>query len=189
MPTKKLDFKSGQYVVYPTQGVGKLLRIEEQTIGGQKIKMMVIDFERNHMTLRVPLDRAELSGLRPLSSIKKLDEAIASAKGKAGAKRMIWARRAAQYEENINSGDPMKLAEVVRDLQRRTASDTMTFSARQLYLRALERMAQEFAVLHKMDLDAASEKIEDILGVPKEIDLNAVEEDEEEVDESEDDEE
>ena len=189
MPTKKVEFKSGQYIVYPTQGVGKLLRVEEQTIGGQKIKMMVIDFERNHMTLRVPLDRAELSGLRPLSSIKKMDEAIASAKGKAGATRMIWARRAAQYEENINSGDPMKLAEVVRDLQRRTASDTMTFSARQLYLRALERMAQEFAVLHKMDLDAASEKIEDILGVPKEIDLNAVEEDEEEVDETEDNEE
>ncbi len=180
MPAKRLDFKTGQYVVYPTQGVGKLLRIEEQTIGGQKIKMMVIDFERNHMTLRVPLDRAEISGLRPLTSIRKLDEAISAAKGKAGAKRMIWARRAAQYEENINSGDPMKLAEVVRDLQRRTATDTMTFSARQLYLRALERMAQEFAVLHKMDLEAASEKIEDILGVPKEIDLNATEEEEEE---------
>ena len=180
MPTKKLDFKSGQYVVYPTQGVGKLLRVEEQTIGNQKIKMLVIDFERNHMTLRVPVDRAELSGLRPLSSAKKLDEAIAAAKGKAGAKRMIWARRAAQYEENINSGDPMKLAEVVRDLQRRSATDTMTFSARQLYLRALERMAQEFAILHKMDLEAASDKIEDILGVPKEIDLNAVDEEEEE---------
>ena len=82
MPTKKLDFKSGQYVVYPTQGVGKLLRVEEQTIGDQKIKMMVIDFERNHMTLRVPLERAELSGLRPLSSVKKMDEAIASALGK-----------------------------------------------------------------------------------------------------------
>lgn len=187
MPTKKLDFKTGQYVVYPTQGVGKLLRIEEQTIGDQKIKMMVIDFERNHMTLRVPLDRAEISGLRPLSSTRKMDEAIQSAKGKAGAKRMIWARRAAQYEENINSGDPMRLAEVVRDLQRRSATDTMTFSARQLYLRALERMAQEFAVLHKMDLDEASEKIEDILGVPKEIDLNAADdEDEEEVDETED---
>ena len=184
MPTKKLDFKTGQYVVYPTQGVGKLLRVEEQTIGDQKIKMMVIDFERNHMTLRVPLDRAEISGLRPLTSVKKLDEAINSAKGKAGAKRMIWARRAAQYEENINSGDPMKLAEVVRDLQRRTATDTMTFSARQLYLRALERMAQEFAILHKMDLESASEKIEDILGVPKEIDLNATEEYEEEADET-----
>ena len=184
MPTKKLDFKTGQYVVYPTQGVGKLMRVEEQIIGDQKIKMLVIDFERNHMTLRVPTERAEISGLRPLSSIKKMDEAIASAKGKAGAKRMIWARRAAQYEENINSGDPMKLAEVVRDLQRRTATDTMTFSARQLYLRALERMAQEFAVLHKMDLDAASDKIEDILGVPKEIDLNASDEDEDEADET-----
>ena len=147
MPSKKLDFKTGQYVVYPTQGVGKLVRVEEQNIGGQKIKMLVIDFERNHMTLRVPVERAEISGLRPLTSMKKMDEAISAAKGKAGAKRMIWARRAAPYEENINSGDPMKLAEVVRDLQRRNATDTMTFSARQLYLRALERMAQEFAVL------------------------------------------
>ena len=101
MPNKKLDFKAGQYVVYPTQGVGKLLRIEEQCVAGQKIKMLVIDFERNHMTLRVPIERAEISGLRPLTSAKKMDEAIASAKGKAGAKRMIWARRAAQYEENI----------------------------------------------------------------------------------------
>lgn len=187
MPSKKLDFKNGQYVVYPTQGVGKLVRTEEQKIAGQTIKMLVIDFERSHMTLRVPLERAEISGLRPLSSVKKMDEAIASAKGRAGVKRMIWARRAAQYEENINSGDPMKLAEVVRDLQRRSAADTMTFSARQLYLRALERMAQEFAVLHKMDLDAASDKIEDILGVPKEIDLNAVddEESDEEIEEEE----
>ena len=186
MPSKKLDFKNGQYVVYPTQGVGKLVRTEEQKIAGQTIKMLVIDFERSHMTLRVPLERAEISGLRPLSSVKKMDEAIASAKGRAGTKRMIWARRAAQYEENINSGDPMRLAEVVRDLQRRNATDTMTFSARQLYLRALERMAQEFAVLHKMDLDAASDKIEDILGVPKEIDLNAVETDsDEEIEEEE----
>jgi CarD family transcriptional regulator len=177
MAMKKLDFKAGQYVVYPTQGVGRLLRVEEQAIVGQKIKMLVIDFEKSHMTLRVPLDRAEISGLRPLVSNKKMDEAISAAKGKAGAKRMIWARRAAQYEENINSGDPMKLAEVVRDLQRRSATDPMTFSGRQLYLRALERMAQEFAILHKMDVEEASEKIEDILGIPKEIDLNATETD------------
>ena len=176
MPSKKLDFKAGQYVVYPTQGVGKLVRIEEQVVAGQKLKMLVIDFEKNHMTLRVPLDRVEISGLRPLVSSKQMDAAIASARGKAGAKRMIWARRAAQYEENINSGDPMKLAEVVRDLQRRSSAETMTFSGRQLYFRALERMAQEFAVLHKLELDVASEKIEDLLGIPKEIDLNAVEE-------------
>ena len=180
MPSKKLDFKTGQYVVYPTQGVGKLIRTEDQVIGDQKIKMLVIDFEKSRMTLRVPLERAEISGLRPLTSVRKMDEAIASAKGKAGAKRMIWARRAAQYEENINSGDPMKLAEVVRDLQRRNVTDTMPFSARRLYMRALERMAQEFAVLHKMDVDAASEKIEDILGIPKEIDLNAADDEDEE---------
>ena len=175
MPSnKKLDFKTGQYVVYPTQGVGRLQRIEEQVIAGQPVKLLAIEFEASHMTLRVPLERAEISGLRPLTTAKKMDEAIASAKGRAGSKRMIWSRRAAQYEENINSGDPMKIAEVVRDLQRRSPADTMTFSARQLYLRALERMAQEFAILHKMDVDAASEKIENILGVPKEIDLNAV---------------
>ncbi len=183
MPSKKLDFKTGQYVVYPTQGVGRLQRIEEQVIAGQSVKLLVIDFESSHMTLRVPLERAEISGLRPLTTAKKMDDAITSAKGRAGSKRMIWSRRAAQYEENINSGDPMKLAEVVRDLQRRNPTDTMTFSARQLYLRALERMAQEFAVLHKMDVDAASEKIEDILGVPKEIDLNAVDVDDDDGDE------
>lgn len=171
---KKLEFRAGQFVVYPTQGVGRLMRVEEAAVAGQKIKMLVIDFEKNHMTLRVPLDRAEISGLRPLVTPKKMDEAIATAKAKAGPKRMIWARRQAQYEENINSGDPIKLAEVVRDLQRRSAADTMTFSGRQLYLRALERMAQEFAILHKMEVDLAAEKIEDILGIPKEIDLNAV---------------
>ncbi|MCL1892187.1 MAG: CarD family transcriptional regulator [Alphaproteobacteria bacterium] len=177
MASKKIEFKNGQFVVYPTQGVGKVVRVEEQTIGGQKISLLVIDFERNKMTLRVPLDRAELSGLRPLVSTRRMSEAIESAKGKAGVKRMIWSRRAAIYEDNINSGDVMKVAEVVRDLQRRVATDQMTFSARGLYLRALERMAQEYAVLHKLDLDEASEKIEEIIGVPKEIDLNAADED------------
>ena len=179
MAVKKIDFKNGQYVVYPTQGVGKLVATEDQIIAGEKVKMLVIDFEKNHMTLRVPIDRTEISGLRPLSTIKKMDEAIALAKSKAGVKRSIWTRRAAQYEENINSGDPMKLAEVVRDLQRRTSTDTMTFSSRRLYLRALERMAQEFAVLHKMEIDEAMEKIEDILEIPKEINLDEIEETEE----------
>jgi CarD family transcriptional regulator len=168
---KKLDFKNGQYVVYPTQGVGRLLRTEEAVVGGQKIKMLVIDFERNHMVLRVPVGRAELAGLRGLVSHRKIIEAINSAKDKAGAKRMIWSRRAAVYEDNINSGDPMKIAEVIRDLQRRTQTDTMTFSGRQLYLRALERMAQEYAVINKIDVDAATEKIESILDIPKDPEL------------------
>lgn len=174
MVSKKLDFKSGQYVVYPTQGVGRLIKTEDIVVGGQKVRMLVIGFDRNNMTLRVPMDRVEISGLRPLVSARKMMDAINSAKDKAGAKRMIWSRRAAVYEENINSGDPMKIAEVIRDLQRRTAADTMTFSGRQLYLRALERMAQEFAVINKMELDQASEKIEDILEIPKDLDLGEI---------------
>ncbi|MDR0967851.1 MAG: CarD family transcriptional regulator [Rickettsiales bacterium] len=180
MAVKKLEFKSGQFVVYPTQGVGKVLRVEEQAISGQKIKLLVIEFERNKMVLRVPLERAEISGLRPLVTQKKMGEALDNAKGRAGAKRLIWSRRAAVYEENINSGDVMKIAEVVRDLQRRNATDAMTFSARGLYLRALERMAQEYAALYKLDLDTATEKIENIIGVPKELNLNAADDDDEE---------
>jgi CarD family transcriptional regulator len=171
MTAKKLDFKNGQYVVYPTQGVGRLVRTEDCLVAGQKIKVLVIDFQKNNMTLRVPLERAELSGLRPLVSARKMMDAIKAAKEKAGAKRMIWSRRAAAYENNINSGDPMKIAEVIRDLQRRTAADTMTFSGRQLYLRALERMAQEYAVINKIELEEAAEKIEDLLEIPKESEL------------------
>jgi CarD family transcriptional regulator len=171
MASKKLDFKNGQYVVYPTQGVGRLLKTEECAVGGQKIKMLVIEFSKDSLILRVPLERAELSGLRPLVSSRKMMEAIKSAKEKAGAKRMIWSRRAAVYEDNINSGDPMRIAEVIRDLQRRTAADTMTFSGRQLYLRALERMAQEYAVINKIELEKATEKIEDLLEIPKEEDF------------------
>ena len=168
---KPIEFKNGQFVVYPTQGVGRLARMEETVVAGQKMKMLVIEFPKNAMTLRVPLERAEISGLRPLVSQKKMMDAINSAKDKAGTKRMIWSRRAAVYEENINSGDPMRIAEVIRDLQRRSANDTMTFSGRQLYLRALERMAQEYAALNNIEVDAATEKIEDILEIPKDIDL------------------
>ncbi|MDR2269016.1 MAG: CarD family transcriptional regulator [Rickettsiales bacterium] len=171
MSTKKFDFKKGQYVVYPTQGVGRLAKTEEVIVADQKIKMLVIDFPKSNMTLRVPMERAELSGLRPLISARKMMEAINSAKDKAGARRMIWARRAAVYEDNINSGDPMKIAEVIRDLMRRTSSDPMTFSSRQLYLRALERMAQEYAAINKIELDEATEKIEDILEIPKDLEL------------------
>ena len=175
MVTKKREFRTGQYVVYPTQGVGKLVKTEDVVIAGQKVKMLVIDFPKNSMTLRVPLDRAEISGLRPIVSQRKIMEAINLAKERSGAKRMIWSRRAAIYEENINSGDPMKIAEVIRDLQRRSVDDPMTFSGRQLYFRALERMAQEFAAINNIEVDKAEEKIEDILEIPKDFETEAEE--------------
>lgn len=171
MAPKKIDFKTGDYVVYPTQGVGRLLRSEEMNIGGVPTKMLVIEFEKNNMTIRVPFDRVEISGLRPISSQKKIMDAIKSAKEKAAAKRMIWSRRAAMYEENINSGDPMKVAEVIRDLQRRSINDTPTFSGHQLYLRALDRMAQEFAAINGIELEEASDKIEEILEIPRDFEV------------------
>lgn len=170
----KINFKQDQYVVYPMQGVGKILDIEEQVIGGVKMQLLVIELERDKIVLRVPMERTEILGLRPLVSGKAMVDAINSAKKDASAKRMIWSRRAQQYEEKINSGDPMELADVIRDLQRRSPDDVMTFSRRKLYLRTLERMAEEFAVIHKMDLDSAQVKIEDMLGVPKEADINAI---------------
>lgn len=175
--SKKTEFKVGEYVVYPTQGVGQYVRTEEQVIGGEKIKLLVVVFENNNMTLRIPVDRVELSGLRHVVSTRKMNDALKVAKEKATLRRLVWSKKAAQYEDNINSGDLKKVAEVVRDLQRRTATDVMTFSARQLYFKALERMAQEFAIIHKIDLDKATEKIEDILEIPKEVDLNAVQDD------------
>ncbi|MDR2685177.1 MAG: CarD family transcriptional regulator [Rickettsiales bacterium] len=174
MASQKITFKKDQFVVYPMQGVGKILDIEEQVIGGEKMQLLVIELERDKITLRVPTMRTEVLGLRPLVSGKAMGEAIESAKMPPASKRMIWARRALQYEEKINSGNPMELADVIRDLQRRNAEDPMTFSGRKLYLKALGRMAEEFAVLHKIKLEEAEEKIEDLLGVPKEIDLNAV---------------
>ncbi len=173
-PVQKLTFKKDQFVVYPTHGVGKILKIEEQNIAGQKVELIVIEFEKNRMILRVPVEKAEVAGLRPLVTAKNMDEAIQSAKKSASAKRVIWSRRAQQYEEKINSGNPMELADVIRDLQRRDSTDIQTFSGRQIYMRALERMAQEFAAIHKIPVDDAEEKIEKILGVPKEIDLDAV---------------
>ena len=168
---KKYDFKNGDYVVYPTQGVGKLLRSEEIEISGEKVKMLVIEFEKNNLSIRVPLDRVEISGLRPITSHKKIMDAIKSAKEKAAARRMLWSRRAAIYEENINSGDPMKVAEVIRDLQRRSATDVPTFSGHQLYLKALDRMAQEYAAINGIELDMATDKIEEILEIPRDFGL------------------
>ncbi|MDR0449429.1 MAG: CarD family transcriptional regulator [Rickettsiales bacterium] len=166
-------FKQDQFVVYPMQGVGKIVNIEEQVVAGQKIQLLVIELAREKIVLRVPVERTDILGLRPLVSQKEMSEAIASAKQPPASKRMIWARRAAQYEEKINSGNPAELADVIRDLQRRAADDPMTFSGRKLYIRALERMAEEFAVLHKIELKEAEEEIEGLLGVPKEADINA----------------
>ena len=115
---KKSEFRPNEYVVYPAHGVGQIVSIEEQEIAGLKLELFVISFEKEKMTLRVPTNKAVTVGMRSLSSPELVDKALATLKGKARVKRAMWSRRAQEYEQKINSGDLMAIAEVVRDLHR-----------------------------------------------------------------------
>jgi CarD family transcriptional regulator len=160
---KKIEFTAGDYVVYPTHGVGKVLGIETHEISGETIDLIVIKFEKDRMTLRVPVGKAQQSGLRRLSSRKMMDSALAALKGRSRAKKAMWSRRAQEYEAKINSGDPVSIAEVVRDLHRADDQPDQSFSERQMYQAALDRLARELAALEAIDETAAAEKLEKLL--------------------------
>jgi CarD family transcriptional regulator len=162
---KKRDLmcKPGDFVVYPTHGVGKVTNIETKEIAGQKLQLFVISFECDRMTLRVPTGKAKVSGLRRLSSRKIMDDALTTLKGKARVKRTMWSRRAQEYEAKINSGDPVAIAEVVRDLHRNTGQPDQSFSERQIYEAAVERLANEVAAVDKSDKEKATEKMVTLL--------------------------
>ncbi len=157
------DFIEGDYVVYPTHGVGKVLGVETQEVSGQQLKLFVISFSRDRMTLRVPTIKAEMSGLRRLSSRKMMDTALMALKGRARVKRTMWSRRAQEYEAKINSGAPISIAEVVRDLHRNAGQPDQSFSERQIYEAALDRLACELAAVEKIDKDKATQKLEKLL--------------------------
>ncbi|MEX0692999.1 MAG: CarD family transcriptional regulator [Rhodospirillales bacterium] len=159
----ELLFNPGDYVVYPTHGVGKVLSVEEEEIAGHKLELFVISFDRDRMTLRVPVSKAANSGLRKLSSKKRMDEAIHTLKGRPRVKRTMWSRRAAEYDLKINSGDPVSIAEVVRDLHRNVGQPDQSFSERQIYEQARDRLASELAAVEKTDVDKATVKLEQIL--------------------------
>lgn len=160
---KKLLFTPGDFVVYPTHGVGKVTSIEIQEIAGHKLKLFVISFDRDRMTLRVPVTKADTSGLRRLSSRKMMDVAMETLKGRARVKRTMWSRRAQEYEAKINSGDPISIAEVVRDLHRNVGQPDQSFSERQIYESARDRLAYELAAVERIDIEAATEKLEQLL--------------------------
>ena len=156
-------FNPGDFVVYPTHGVGKVTSIEEDEIAGHKLELFVISFDRDRMTLRVPTSKAANSGLRKLSSRKRMDEAIHTLKGRPRVKRTMWSRRAAEYDLKINSGDPVSIAEVVRDLHRNVGQPDQSFSERQIYEQARDRLAAEVAAVDKTDMEKATTKLEQIL--------------------------
>jgi len=156
-------FTEGDHVVYPTHGVGKVERIAVEEIAGHKLELIHITFEENRMTLRVPVSKARTAGLRKLATRKLLDEALAVLKGRARIKRTMWSRRAQEYEAKINSGDPLSIAEVVRDLHRNAGQPDQSFSERQIYESAMDRLAAELAALDQTDKMTAATKLTEFL--------------------------
>jgi CarD family transcriptional regulator len=162
-PAKAEIFVEGDHVVYPTHGVGKVERIATEEIAGHKLELIHITFEENRMTLRVPVAKARTAGLRKLATRKLFDEALAVLKGRARIKRTMWSRRAQEYEAKINSGDPLAIAEVVRDLHRNAGQPDQSFSERQIYEAAMDRLAAELAALDKTDKLTAASKLTNFL--------------------------
>jgi CarD family transcriptional regulator len=160
---EKHDFHNGDYVVYPTHGVGKIAAIERQSIAGIDLDLIVIRFEKEKMTLRVPIEKAKVAGLRKLSSHQQMDIALATLKGRSRISRAMWSRRAQEYEAKINSGDPVSIAEVVRDLHRNAGQSDQSYSERQIYEAALERLARELAAVERIERDVAAQKLEEVL--------------------------
>lgn len=164
----KEDFVEGDYVVYPTHGVGKVERIATEEIAGHKLELIHITFEENRMTLRVPVAKARTAGLRKLATRAVFDKALALMKGRARIKRTMWSRRAQEYEQKINSGDPLAIAEVVRDLYRNAGQPDQSFSERQIYESAMDRLAAEYAALEQVDKPTAVARLlEDLKSVVK----------------------
>jgi len=160
---KKLTFKINDLIVYPAHGVGRVTMIEEQEIAGAKLELYIVDFEKEKLRLKVPTGRAEQKGMRRLSDRTQIETAMRVLKGRARIKRTMWSRRAQEYDAKINSGDIISVAEVVRDLYRSERQPEQSYSERQLFEQALERMAREIAAVKKIDDDMAVKELEDYL--------------------------
>ncbi len=156
---KDETFAEGDHVVYPTHGVGRVEKIAVEDIAGHRLELIHITFEENRMTLRVPVAKARSAGLRKLATRKLFDEALALLRGRARVKRTMWSRRAQEYDAKINSGDPLAIAEVVRDLHRNAGQPDQSFSERQIYEAALDRLGAEMAALDQTDKPTAVTKL------------------------------
>src|SRR5262245_11732456 len=156
-------FKTNEWIVYPAHGVGRIVGIEEQEIAGMSLELFVITFEKDKMTLRVPTGKSASVGMRKLAEEGVVKRAMETLKGRARIKRTMWSRRAQEYEAKINSGDLIAIAEVVRDLYRYESQPEQSYSERQLYEAALDRMAREIAAVEKLDERGAVQRITEVL--------------------------
>ncbi len=160
---KNLDFKVGDVVVYPKHGVGEIIKIETMEIANIKTKFYVVKMEQSKLVIRVPLDKQVEVGLRKISSKKIIEEVYSVLKLKPKIRRIMWSRRAQEYDSKIFSGDPIRIAEVVRDLFRKNTQADQSYSERQMFQVAIERLAREVAAVEKTDYFQSTEKIETIL--------------------------
>ncbi len=153
-------FKTGEFIVYPAHGVGQIVSIEEQVVAGFKLELFVIEFQKDKMRLKVPVAKAATIGMRKLSESDYLERALKVVQGRARVKRTMWSRRAQEYDAKINSGDLIAIAEVVRDLYRADNQPEQSYSERQLYEAALDRMAREIAAVNRLSDTEAVRVIE-----------------------------
>ena len=158
-----IAFRPGDHIVYPAHGVGRVMGVEKQSVAGLDLDVFVISFEQDKMTLRVPTTKAKSCGMRALASADVVNEAMKTLQGRARIKRTMWSRRAQEYEAKINSGDLVSIAEVVRDLHRAGGQPEQSYSERQLYEKALARMAREVAAVEKTDEPTAVKRVEGML--------------------------
>ena len=156
-------FKIGETVVYPKHGVGEIVKIESMEVAGIKTKFYVVKMEQARLTIRVPLEKKNFVGLRKISSKRIIDNIFNVLKLKPKIRRIMWSRRAQEYDSKIYSGDPIKIAEVIRDLFRKNSQPEQSYSERQMFQIALERLAREVAAVEKTDYFQATEKIENTL--------------------------
>jgi CarD family transcriptional regulator len=163
MSHQQNEFSPGDYVVYPAHGVGKVESIETTEIAGFQVTLYAIVFEKERMRLKVPVAKAKAAGLRRISSADRIKVALETLQGRSRIKRVMWSRRAQEYEAKINSGDPVSIAEVVRDLYRPNDQQEQSYSERQIYQAALERLARELAAVEKIDEGKATERLAQVL--------------------------
>ena len=157
---QRLGFKTGEYVVYPAHGVGVIVSIEEQEVAGLTLELFVISFEQDKLTLRVPVAKIKSVGMRKLAEEDLVTQALTTVTGRARVKRTMWSRRAQEYEAKINSGDLIAISEVVRDLYRSEEQPEQSYSERQLFEQAMDRMSREIGAVNKLTLTEAVQLIE-----------------------------
>ncbi len=158
--TQRLGFKTGEYIVYPAHGVGQILSIEEQEVAGMTLELFVISFEQDKLTLRVPVAKIKSVGMRKLAEEDMVQKALDTVTGRARVKRTMWSRRAQEYEAKINSGDLIAISEVVRDLYRSDDQPEQSYSERQLFEQAMDRMSREIGAVNRLTLTEAVQLIE-----------------------------